>query len=204
MSLRERKKDRTRQALSDAALELFARRGYDATTVEEIAEAAGVSRRTFFRYFGSKEAVIFPERERRLESLRALLARSPSEEPALEAVRRGLLMLARDYTSSRERVMLQQRIVEGSPALLAYDFELDKRWEAVIAEALGGRGRGARGRRARLVAGAVMGLIRTALREWYASGGRKDLAALGEEAFALLRDGADRGRPGGASKGDER
>lgn len=196
-SLRERKKDQTRQALSDAALELFARRGYDATTVEEIAEAAGVSRRTFFRYFGGKEAVVFPERERRMESLRALLAQSPPGEPALEAVRRGLLMLARDYTCSRERVILQQRIVESSPALLAYDFELDKRWEAAIADALGGKRRGTRGRRARLVAGAVMGLIRTTLREWYASGGRKNLTALGEEAFALLRDGV-------ASEGDDR
>lgn len=189
MSLRQRKKDRTREALADAALELFAARGFDATTVDQIAEAAGVSRRTFFRYFRSKEAVVFPDREHRLEVLRALLAGAPASESGLAAVRRGLLLLAQEYSRSRDKVILQQRIVEGSPALLAYDFELDKRWESVIADALGGRGNGRVHRRARLTAGAMMGVIRTALREWYRSEGRKNLMALGEEAFALLRDG---------------
>lgn len=192
MTLRERKKERTRQALADAALKLFMKRGFDATTVEEIAEAADVSRRTFFRYFPSKEAVVFPDREHRLEKLRALLAESPRGETGLEAVRRGMLVLAQEYTSMREKVILQQRIVEDSPTLLAYDFELDKRWEAAIGEALGGRGRGKKHRRARLLAGAVMGVIRATLREWYDSDGRKDLAALGEEAFILLRDGVQR------------
>jgi AcrR family transcriptional regulator len=187
MGLRQRKKDQTRRALSDAALALFVDQGYDATTVEQIAAAAGVSRRTFFRYFGSKEAVIFPEREARLAQLRAVLAGSSAG--GLEAVRRGLLELARDYTRSRERVILQQRIVESSPALLAYDFELDKRWEAIIAEALGGKGKTRKHRRARLMAGAVMGVIRTTLHEWYRGDGRADLVALGEEAFGLLRDG---------------
>jgi AcrR family transcriptional regulator len=188
MSLRQRKKDRTREALADAALELFAARGFDATTVDQIAEAAGVSRRTFFRYFRSKEAVVFPDRERRLEVLRALLAEAPAGT-GLEAVRRGLMLLAREYTRSRDKVILQQRIVEGSPSLLAYDFELDKHWEAVIADALGGRGNGKQHRHARLTAGAMMGIVRTVLREWYRSDGRKNLMALGEEAFELLRAG---------------
>lgn len=192
MTLRERKKEQTRQALAEAALKLFSERGFDATTIEQIAEAADVSRRTFFRYFPSKEAAIFPDRERRLAMLRAHIAGSPPGETGLEAVRRGMLVLAQEYTSMREKVILQQRIVEESPALLAYDFELDKRWEAVISEAIGDRGSGKKKRRARLLAGAVMGVIRAALREWYDSDGRKDLAALGEEAFILLRDGVQR------------
>jgi AcrR family transcriptional regulator len=211
MTLRERKKVRTREALAEAALELFARQGFEATTVEQIAAAAEVSRRTFFRYFPSKEAALFPDRRRRLEAFCNVQAQEPlssrgssNKEPLssrgsnnkepfearLEAVRAALMELAADYTRLRERVIVQQRVVESCPALLAYDFELDRRWEDAITVSLAGpRPRAAERRRARLLAGGLMGLIRATLREWYAGGGRDDLAQLGQQAFALLRDG---------------
>lgn len=200
MTLRERKKVRTREALAEAALELFARQGFEATTVEQIAAAAEVSRRTFFRYFPSKEAALFPDRRRRLEAFCNVQAQEPlssrgsnNKEPfeaRLEAVRAALMELAADYTRLRERVIVQQRVVESCPTLLAYDFELDRRWEDAITVSLAGpRPRAAERRRARLLAGGLMGLIRATLREWYAGGGRDDLAQLGQQAFALLRDG---------------
>ncbi len=204
MTLRERKKAKTREALAGAALDLFAAQGFDATTIDEIAAAAEVSRRTFFRYFPSKEAVLFPDRERRLELFRALINEARDGESRIESVRRGMLLLAEDHVAQRERVLLQQRIVEASPALLAYDFELDRHWENAIVDALNGAGTGRRGSggrggsarrgalphaRARLVAGAIMGVIRASLREWYDSHGSLDLVALGEEAFGLLRAG---------------
>jgi len=190
MTLRERKKAQTREALAEAALRLFADKGFDHVTVDEIAEAAQVSRRTYFRYFPTKEAVVFPDRERRLRRFQETLAARPADEPPVEAVRRALMALARDYEENRTRVILQQRIVEGSAVVLAYDAELDRQWERTIAVALGDRGRvRAARRRARLQAGALMGAIRAILNEWYARAGREDLEALGQEAFDLLKHG---------------
>jgi AcrR family transcriptional regulator len=211
MTLREQKKARTREALADAALRLYAEQGFEQTTVDQIAEAAEVARRTFFRYFPSKEAALFPDRERRLAAFRDALARRPGRpgrgghrggeagvpDQGLEAIRQALLRLADDYVASRERVALQQRILAHTPALAAHDLELDREWEAAIAEALGDRPRAAaaRRRRARLQAGAIMGAVRATLREWYAGGGRSDLREMGQRTFELLRDGLQADAP---------
>jgi AcrR family transcriptional regulator len=81
-SLRERKRVRTRQALIDAAAELFERRGYDGTTIADIAAAADVSTRTFFSYFASKEEVLFPDADARVNAaLTAIDERRAGEQP---------------------------------------------------------------------------------------------------------------------------
>ncbi|MEV6709228.1 TetR/AcrR family transcriptional regulator [Micromonospora wenchangensis] len=83
MSLRDRKRARTRQALVDAAVDLFGRQGYEATTIAEIAAAADIGTRTFFSYFPSKEDLLFPEADRRVRvAVDAIAGRSPDEEPA--------------------------------------------------------------------------------------------------------------------------
>lgn len=82
MSLRERKRVRTRQALIDAAAELFEQRGYDGTTIADIAAAAEVSTRTYFSYFATKEDVLFPEADARVQAaLTAIDERRPGERP---------------------------------------------------------------------------------------------------------------------------
>jgi len=82
MSLRERKRVRTRQALIDAAAELFEQRGYDGTTIADIAAAAEVSTRTYFSYFATKEDVLFPEADARVKAaLTAIDERRPGERP---------------------------------------------------------------------------------------------------------------------------
>ena len=82
-TLRERKRDRTRRALIDAALDLFERNGYDGTTVADIAEAADIGTRTFFSYFASKEELLFPESDARVAAAVAAIAnREPGDRPA--------------------------------------------------------------------------------------------------------------------------
>jgi AcrR family transcriptional regulator len=82
-TLRERKRDRTRRALIDAAIDLFERNGYDGTTVADIAEAAEIGTRTFFSYFASKEELLFPESDARVAAaVTAIAHRKPDDWPA--------------------------------------------------------------------------------------------------------------------------
>ncbi|AIJ16075.1 TetR family transcriptional regulator [Streptomyces violaceoruber] len=123
--LRELKKQRTRDLLLRSALELFTERGYEETTVDDIAEAADVSQRTFFRYFASKEdAAFFVARLAESHFVRAVLARPPEEAP-LDALRRAL---AESWSTIGEAVeqlvplelhMRFYRVIESTPALLA-------------------------------------------------------------------------------------
>jgi AcrR family transcriptional regulator len=90
MSLRDRKRARTRQALIDAGTELFERKGYDETTIADIAEAAEIGARTFFGYFASKEELLFPESDARVQAVvDAIATRTPDEGP-VEVLLRAL------------------------------------------------------------------------------------------------------------------
>ncbi|GGX51068.1 TetR/AcrR family transcriptional regulator [Streptomyces noursei] len=82
-SHRERKRERTRQAIVDAAADLFERRGYEGTTIADIADAAEIGTRTFFSYFASKEELLFPESDARVAAaVAAIEAREPGDRPA--------------------------------------------------------------------------------------------------------------------------
>ena len=187
MGRRAQKKAETRDALITAAYELFRERGFGATTMDDVAEHAGVSRRTAFRYFPSKETLVFPHRPRRLERFAALLEPVDGERP-FDAVRRACLELAREYVDSRDELLVQYAILENEPALRGRELELDREYEDVLARALG---RGRITRRARVWAGAILGAIQSVLREWLETGAEGDLVRLGREAFAMLEAGAD-------------
>src|SRR5262245_60403879 len=88
---REHKKARTRDELVQAALGLFSKKGFDATTVEDIAAAAHVSPRTFFRYFANKEEVLFHRKDEDLARLQAALGSRPPEETPLQAMRAAIM-----------------------------------------------------------------------------------------------------------------
>ena len=138
MGLRERKKAKTRLALERAALDLFASDGFEATTADDIAARSGVSRSTFFRYFESKESVLFADLRERLERFRAQLAERHDDERPIDAVRRACLDMARLYMENRELLVVRHRIIRASRSLTGHDAELDEAWESAIAETLGG------------------------------------------------------------------
>ncbi|MGW2293482.1 TetR family transcriptional regulator [Streptomyces violaceorubidus] len=123
--LRELKKRRTRDLLLRSALELFTERGYEETTVDDIAEAADVSQRTFFRYFASKEeAAFFVSRLAESHFVDAVRARPPEEAP-LDALRGALAESWSTIGEAVERLvplelhMRFYRVIESTPALLA-------------------------------------------------------------------------------------
>src|SRR5215203_3939917 len=92
---RERKKQATREALIDAAFALFISKGFDATTVEEIADAVDVSSRTFFRYFASKEDVVLTFQEEQQALLLELFRARPASEAVVTALKHAAIEVAR-------------------------------------------------------------------------------------------------------------
>jgi AcrR family transcriptional regulator len=118
MSLRDRKRARTRQALVDAATELFERNGYDETTVADIAATADIGTRTFFSYFASKEELLFPESDARVRAtVEAIAARGPDDGPA-EVLLRALHRIGDDSGEMVSRLAaLRLRMVRTVPAV---------------------------------------------------------------------------------------
>jgi AcrR family transcriptional regulator len=188
--LRERNTKERREALVAAAYELFAEKGYAQTTMDDVAARAGLSRRTAFRYFASKEELVFPAHEERLAALQALLAPHGAETP-FQTVRRACLAMARDYQDDRERQLAQFRMLAEEPALVGRELQIDRASEAALERAfLAGQKDTPRARRrARVRASAVMGAVRATLREWLEGGATADLARLGRETFAELEEG---------------
>ncbi|HSO39539.1 MAG TPA: TetR family transcriptional regulator [Labilithrix sp.] len=188
--LRERNTKGRRAALVKAAYTLFIQQGYAATTMDEVSAQAGVSRRTAFRYFPTKEDLVFPYREERLARLEALLVARAGEAP-FETVRRACLALARDYEEAREQMLAQWRIAESEPSLLGRELQFDRRSEEAIERTfLGAEPSSARARRrARVRAAAVIGVVRATLRDWLEGGATGDLPRLARETFADLERG---------------
>ncbi|MGH2806161.1 MAG: TetR family transcriptional regulator [Actinomycetota bacterium] len=139
--LRERQKRAVRNSLQTAALELFLERGFAATSVDDIAATASVSRSTFFRYFGSKEAVVFAALDARGEALaRAILARPPTETP-LRAFEEALIdsNAAMEDAEDERLVRDRDRVVQADPELQMRSRELTLRWQSRLATTLAQR-----------------------------------------------------------------
>src|SRR5262245_48548508 len=106
---RERKKLQTRQALRAAAVRLFTERGFDATTVEDITEAADVAPRTFFLHFASKEDVLLDDGTALTRALVEAVAERPEAEPVFAAVRAAVLEVVAERATDRDALMLRAR-----------------------------------------------------------------------------------------------
>lgn len=117
-TLRERKRERTRQALVDAATELFERDGYDRTTVAGIAARAEVGTRTFFSYFPSKEHVLFPDADARVQAAKDAIATRAADERAADVLLRALRDVAETDTDLvSELAALRLRLIQTVPAV---------------------------------------------------------------------------------------
>ncbi|MEE1791362.1 TetR family transcriptional regulator [Streptomyces sp. BE308] len=202
VGLRERKKQLTYQAVSDAAIAMFLERGFDKVSVAEVAAAADISKPTLFRYFPTKEDLAlhrFADHED--EAARVVAGRAPEETPLI-ALRRHFLagLEERDPVTGlcdAPEVLAFHRLLYGTPALVARLYAYQGRSEAALAHALGGDGVAER-----LAAGQIIAVLRIlAEANWRRidageSAGQVYAGAVraADLAFAQLRAGLEQGR----------
>jgi AcrR family transcriptional regulator len=177
-----------RGEISRVAWDLFAAGGYEATTVDEIARAAGVSRRTFFRYFASKEDVLVETSDALAEDLIAAFSRRPAHEPPLVAVHRALrpVVEARLADAGRARaiirLLLESRTLRR--AMLERHARLEERLAAIMAVRLGADPR--RDSTPALLAFVTRALLDTAFNVWFDQH-PEDVGAMVDDLFRKLR-----------------
>jgi AcrR family transcriptional regulator len=193
--LRERKRTRTRLMIQTEALRLFAEKGYAQTTVEEIADAAAISPRTFFRYFPSKEDVVMWDEYDPL-ALELLEAR-PADEPLAESFRAVIReSLAGLLRNDPERLLDRIRLFATVPELRARFLDEQTRGIEQVARFLETK-RGTLGDELRLqvVGAALLAAVSVALDRWQKDDGKSDLLALLDRATDALAEGALELRP---------
>jgi AcrR family transcriptional regulator len=183
--LRERKKQRTRATLIDAAVRLCLEQGYDHTTVEQIAAIADVSPRTFSRYFATKDAVVLTLLEEMVDAVAVELVKIPYDVPALEAMRRAHIAVLERVPSgsvpglTTGRIAMMLRIINSTPGLKQAAMEFRPRATVrAIADRLGV---GVADRKVQLVAGIWAAIIVTACGDLVLS---SDVVELGPELMA--------------------
>ncbi|MEU8933172.1 TetR family transcriptional regulator [Streptomyces sp. NPDC048409] len=192
-TLRERKKQRTRDALLRNGLELFVTRGYDRTTVDEIAESVDVSQRTFFRYFASKEDVAFFVPRLTEAHYVEAVRRRPAEETPLEALRRSVMDSWESIEEAIERYVPVElflrtyKMIEATPSLFAAHLRRQSETEEEIARIVAEReGVDAdTDPRPRLVVAVFGAVIRVTERHW-SVGGDFSVAAIRELTASYL------------------
>jgi AcrR family transcriptional regulator len=187
--LRERKKQKTRWAIQEHAVRLFVQQGYDATTVEQIAEAAEISPSTFFRYFKTKEDVVIQDRYD--EIMADEIRKAPADLPPLEVVRRAILVSFETIDPQEvEQVLQRARLQFQVPALRMRSLDSMLSAIDVLAAPLAERlGRPADDFRVQAFVGACVGAIINAAMTWVTAGGDADILTLLDEALSVVADG---------------
>jgi AcrR family transcriptional regulator len=195
MSLRESKKQQTRDGLAAAAIDLIIERGFDATTVEDIAASVQVSPRTFFRYYPTKEDVVVDLLRAGVTDLVQRLAARPAEEPLPAALRAAALGWAQLDAEQATRLLKVAQVLRSSPCLQPrFDRQRQvalKDLEREVAARLcphGGAGTAA-DCRPQLIVALVSAVLSDAVGRWSDAGGSQPLAAFVREGFDLLEFG---------------
>jgi AcrR family transcriptional regulator len=188
-SLAERKRQLVRDELAEVAMKLFAARGFDATTIEAITEAAGVSRRTFFRYFEAKEDVIIEFLDELGVRLCADLAARPQDEPPGVAIRGGMDVFLDAFREHPEKSLVLARMTLETPPLRARYLDRLDGWRACLTTELAARARvdPADDMGPALAAAVALAAFDTAMIRWIRDGGG-DLGELVDQAFARCAD----------------
>ena len=195
MSLRESKKQQTRDGLAAAAIDLIIARGFDATTVEDIAASVQVSPRTFFRYYPTKEDVVGDLLRAGVVDLVQRLAARPADEPLSTALRAAALGWADLDEEQATRLLKLSQVLRSSPCLQpSFDQQRQvglKELEREVAARLGPSGSAPHtvDCRPQLIVTLVSAVLSDAVARWSDEGGRQPLTGFVKEGFDLLESG---------------
>lgn len=177
--------------LERAAFELFARNGFEATTVEDIAAAVGISKRTFFRYFDSKNDVVWGDFDRELLTMRAAFAACPADQPLMDAVRTVVVEFNRFDAAAVPWHRKRMELIFGVPALQAHAALRYRAWRDVVADFVSERLSVPTWELApRSIAHAALGVAVAAHEHWLA-GEHGELTDILDRAFRDLARGFD-------------
>jgi mycofactocin system transcriptional regulator len=181
-----RRRATSRAELEQAAFTLFATRGFDATTVDEIAAAAGIGRRTFFRYFPSKNDIPWGAFEQELDRMRVRLKACPPEVPLMDAIRVALIDFNRVAPAQVPLHRRRMELILRVPTLLAHSTLRFSAWREVVAEFAAERtGMRKDDLAPQAIAHAVLGVAIAAYEHWLDDPG-SDLGALLDDAMRQL------------------
>ncbi len=172
--------------LAQAAMELFDERGFEDTTVADIAARAGLTKRTFFRYFGDKREVLFAGSAALEERFVAGIAAAPADAAPLDAVAAGLEAMAAVFETIGDAPRRRQAIIAANPDL--QERELIKMAGFAAAGAASLRNRGVAEPAASLAAEAGIAVLRIAFEQWVTGPEGQDIRALLRAALGQLRE----------------
>jgi mycofactocin system transcriptional regulator len=186
-----------------AALALFSRQGFEATTVDEIASEVGISRRTFFRYYQSKSDAVWGAFDAELARLDRLLSEAPDEEGLMQVLRRAVVETNRFNEEQLVDLRLRMSLIRSVPTLVAHSAVRYEEWCDVVARfaarRLGGRPTDLA---PQTLARAALGAAMAAFEEWTRRDDG-DLTEVVDQALALLATGFDEDRLKGQPLGDD-
>lgn len=188
--LLERRRQLVRTDLARVAIALFAERGFDEVTVDDIAQAAGISQRTFFRYFSTKDEVVLEYERHLLRRLLAAFDERPAAEGAVTALREAFQSTSHVEEADRSEVVRRGRILESAPALQARADGERVAERRALAERVAARMRlPIDDVRPRVVVAAMTAVADGEFRAWTRDGGRGDPAARIVAALAIVEQG---------------
>jgi len=188
VGMRERKRAETHARIQTEAMRLFLERGFDAVTLDDIAAAADVSRRSLFHYFESKEEIVFSTKAEFPRLVVEAIGRRPDDEPLIDIVENAMIEMARQHIPSQTRNYA--RLIRDTPALRAGDQAKYEYVERLSANALAAKkGLPENDIACRVIAATAIGIIKLAVEAWLAKGGPKLEVSI-KAAFDALRKAA--------------
>src|ERR1700729_3870673 len=187
LDLRSRTRENVRVQIAEVAFNVFAERGFDAGTATEVAEAAGISRASFFRYFESKEDAVFVAQEELGAKIAGRLRERPAGEDAWSALRQSLDPIIAVYRESPTQSLARLRLTRSTTKLRAHQLERFDQWKQLIGAALADRlGVEEVDLQIEALVAAALAALGSASSRWAASDGADDLIELIEEAFGAI------------------